>query len=101
MKRKIALLILVLVACSSAFLIIGDTSVHAATVRVLSGKVQDIYPIFGNKGSITIVSNNKIYTIYTGAKTRFHPPRWPIPGDWVKVRYIIDRKGYYRAYDIL
>ena len=48
----------------------------------------------------TIESNKKIYTIYTGVKTNFHPPRWPVRGDWVRVRYIIDRKGYYRAYDI-
>jgi hypothetical protein len=48
-------------------------------------------PVFGNKG---------LMTIYTGAKTSFHPPHWPITGDWVRVRYIIDREGYYRAYDV-
>ena len=98
MKRKTALLVLVLFTCSVIFLIAGNAS--AAKVRIISGKVTAIYPVFGSKGSLTIESNKKIYTIYTGVKTNFHPPRWPVRGDWVRVRYIIDRKGYYRAYDI-
>lgn len=101
MKRKIALLGLVLIACSVVSLIAADTNtVYAAKIRIVSGKVTAIYPIFGSKGSLTINSNQKIYTIYTGVKTNFHPPRWPVVGDWVKARYIIDQKGYYRAYDI-
>lgn len=100
MKSKMALLVAVLVACSVISLVVEDTSVHAAKIRIVSGKVTAIYPIFGSKGSLTISSDEKIYTIYTGIKTNFHPPRWPIVGDWVRVRYIIDRKGYYRAYDI-
>ena len=100
MKRKMALLMVILFACGVISLVVGDTSVHAAKIRIVSGKVTAIYPIFGSKGSLTISSNEKIYTIYTGIKTNFHPPRWPIVGDWVRVRYIIDRKGYYRAYDI-
>ncbi len=98
MKRKIALLVLVLFTCSVIFLIVGDT--FAADVRIVSGRVTAIYPIFGSKGSLTIESNEKIYTIYTGVKTNFHPPRWPVRDDWARVRYIIDRKGHYRAYDI-
>ena len=96
-----ALLVVVLFACSVVLLIAADiNTVHAAKIRIVSGKVTAIYPIFGSKGSLTISSNQKIYTIYTGVKTNFHPPRWPIVGDWVRVRYIIDREGYYRAYDI-
>ncbi|HET58517.1 MAG TPA: hypothetical protein ENN35_08775 [Deltaproteobacteria bacterium] len=101
MKRIMALLVVVLFACSVVLLIAADiNTVHAAKIRIVSGKVTAIYPIFGSKGSLTISSNQKIYTIYTGVKTNFHPPRWPIVGDWVRVRYIIDREGYYRAYDI-
>jgi hypothetical protein len=101
MKRKMVLLVVVLFACSMVSLIAVDTNtVYAAKVRIVSGKVTAIYPIFGSKGSLTISSDKKIYTIYTGIKTNFHPPRWPVVGDWVRVRYIIDQKGYYRAYDI-
>ena len=100
MKKKMALLVVVLFACGVISLVVGDNSVHAAQIRIVSGKVTAIYPIFGSKGSLTISSNEKIYTIYTGIKTNFHPPRWPVVDDWVRVRYIIDLKGYYRAYDI-
>lgn len=100
MKRKIALLALVLFVCSFIFLIAGDNSVHAAKIIIMSGTVKGIYPVFGNKGSMTIASHERIYRIYTGVKTDFHPPRWPVPGEWVKIRYIIDSEGYYRAYDI-
>jgi hypothetical protein len=100
MKRTMVLLVVVLFACSLVSLVVLDTSVHAAKIRIVSGKVTAIYPVFGSKGSLTITSNKKIYTIYTGVKTRFHPPRWPVVGDWVRVRYIIDRRGYYSAYDI-
>jgi hypothetical protein len=99
MKKKTALLALVIFACSLILLIVEDTS-HAAQIKIVSGKVTAIYPIFGSKGSLTIKANQKIYTIYTGVKTNFHPPRWPVVGDWVRARYIIDRKGYYSAYDI-
>jgi hypothetical protein len=100
MKRKMALLVVSLFACGVVSLVAGDASVHAAKIRIVSGKVTAIYPVFGSKGSLTISSHKKIYTIYTGVKTNFHPPRWPVVGDWVRVRYIIDQKGYYRAYDI-
>jgi len=100
MKRKIALLGLILFTCSMISLIVLNNHAHAQEVRIVSGEVTAIYPIFGSKGSLTLKSNEKIYTIYTGIKTNFHPPRWPVVGDWVRVRYIIDRKGYYRAYDI-
>jgi hypothetical protein len=100
MKRKTALFVLVLMACSVVSLIAADTTAYAAKIRIVSGKVTAIHPVFGSKGSLTIESNKKIYTIYTGVKTNFHPPRWPIVGDWVRVRYIIDRRGYYRAYDV-
>ena len=100
MKSRTALLILILFMCSVISLIVLNNPVHAQKVRIVSGKVTAIYPIFGSKGSLTINSNEKIYTIYTGIKTNFHPPRWPVVGDWVRVRYIIDRRGYYRAYDI-
>jgi len=100
MKRKVALAVLVIVTSSVISLLGRDAEVYAAKIRVVSGRVQGIYPVFGSKGSMTIESNDKLYTIYTGVKTRFHPPRWPLIGDWVKVRYIIDRKGYYRAYDV-
>jgi hypothetical protein len=100
MKRKIALLVVMLFACSVISLIVLNNPVHAQKVRIVSGKVTAIYPVFGSKGSLTITSNKKIYTIYTGIKTKFHPPRWPVVGDWVRVRYIIDRRGYYSAYDI-
>jgi hypothetical protein len=100
MKRKIAMVILVLFTCSLISLIVLHNPVDAQEVRIVSGRVTAIYPIFGSKGSLTIESNEKIYTIYTGVKTNFHPPRWPVVGDWIRVRYIIDRRGYYRAYDI-
>jgi len=92
MKRRMALLLLILFTCSVISLVVLN--------KPVSGKVTAIYPVFGSKGSLTITSNKKIYTVYTGVKTNFHPPRWPVVGDWVRVRYIIDRKGYYRAYDI-
>jgi hypothetical protein len=97
MRTRMALAGVVFLTCS---LLAGTIAVSAATMRIVSGKVKVIYPVFGNKGSMTIAANSKIYTIYTGAKTDFHPPRWPIAGDRVRVRYIIDREGYYRAYDI-
>lgn len=100
MKRKIAMVILVLFACSLISLVVLNNPVNAQQVRIVNGRVTAIYPIFGSKGSLTIESNEKIYTIYTGVKTNFHPPRWPVVGDLVRVRYIIDRRGYYRAYDI-
>ena len=100
MKKKIALLGLILFTYSMISLIVLNNPAHAQEVRIVSGEVTAIYPIFGSKGSLTLQSNEKIYTIYTGIKTNFHPPRWPVVGDWVRVRYIIDRKGYYRAYDI-
>ena len=100
MKRKIALLGLILFTCSMISLIVLNNPAYAQEVRIVSGEVTAIYPIFSSKGSLTLKSNEKIYTIYTGIKTNFHPPRWPVVGDWVRVRYIIDRKGYYRAYDI-
>jgi hypothetical protein len=99
-KGIIAILVLVIVMSSCIFLVGGQNSVQAASVRIVSGRVQAIYPVFGSKGSMTVESNDKIYTIYTGIKTNFHPPRWPIAGDWVRIRYIIDPKGYYRAYDV-
>lgn len=94
------MVVLVLFVCSLMSFVVWNSPVHAAKIRIVSGKVQGIHPVFGSKGSMTIESNDKIYTIYTGVKTRFHPPRWPVVGDWVRVRYIIDRKGYYRAYDV-
>jgi hypothetical protein len=100
MERKIAMVILVLFTCSLISLIVLCNPVRAQEVSIVSGRVTAIYPIFGSKGSLTIESNKKIYTIYTGVKTNFHPPHWPVVGDWVRVRYIIDRRGYYRAYDI-
>jgi hypothetical protein len=100
MKRNIALLVVIVFTCSVISLIVSNNPVHAQKVRIVSGKVTAIYPVFGSKGSLTITSNKKIYTIYTGVKTKFHPPRWPVVGDWVRVRYIIDRRGYYSAYDI-
>jgi hypothetical protein len=100
MKRNIALLVVMVFTCAVISLIVLNNPVYAQKVRIVSGKVTAIYPVFGSKGSLTISSNKKIYTIYTGVKTNFHPPRWPVVGDWVRVRYIIDRKGYYRAYDI-
>jgi hypothetical protein len=100
MKTKIAMVILVLFTCSLISVIVLRNPVNAQEVKIVSGRVTAIYPIFGSKGSLTIESNKKIYTIYTGVKTNFHPPRWPVVGDWVRVRYIIDRRGYYRAYDI-
>ena len=101
MKRRIVMVILVLFACSLISFIVLSNPVHAQQVKIVSGKVTAIYPIFGSKGSLTIESNEKIYTIYTGVRTNFHPPRWPAVGELVRVRYIIDRRGYYRAYDIL
>jgi hypothetical protein len=100
--RKGILASLVLVILTGIFisLVAGQTSAQAASVRIVSGRVQAIYPVFGSKGSMTVESHGKIYTIYTGIKTNFHPPRWPIVGDWVRIRYIIDSKGYYRAYDV-
>ncbi len=72
----------------------------AAKIRVLSGKVVAVYPVFGNKGVMGVRSKGHLYYIHTGVKTRFHPPRWPLPRDWVRVHYIIDARGYYRAYDV-
>ena len=100
MRKKMTLLLFVFFLCSSIYLIVWNTPVHAQTIEILSGRVEAIYPVFGYKGSMTIESDDKIYTIYTGIRTVFHPPHWPVPGDWVRVRYIIDRRGYYRAYDV-
>ena len=100
MRKRIAILMFVFFACSLMSLIVWSNSVQAQTIEIVSGKVQAIYPVFGYKGSLTIESDDKIYTIYTGVRTTFHPPHWPVPGDWVRVRYIIDRRGYYRAYDV-
>ena len=100
MKQRIAILMFVFFACSLMSLIVWSNPVRAQTIEIVSGKVQAIYPVFGYKGSLTIESDDKIYTIYTGVRTAFHPPHWPVPGDWVRVRYIIDRRGYYRAYDV-
>ena len=99
-KGIIAILVLTLITTIFISLVVGETSAQAASVRIVSGRVQAIYPVFGSKGSMTVESNDKIYTIYTGIKTNFHPPRWPIAGDWVRIRYIIDSRGYYRAYDV-
>jgi hypothetical protein len=100
MKKRMAWFVLIVFTCSVISLIVLNNPVQAQETRIVSGKVTAIYPVFGSKGSLTIKSNKKIYTIYTGIKTNFHPPRWPVVGDWVRVRYIIDPKGYYRAYDI-
>lgn len=61
--------------------------------NVVYGKVIGVAIGALGRGTITVQSFNtgKVYTFYTGVRTRYNIRRYPYVGDRAKVYYVIDR----------
>jgi hypothetical protein len=77
----------------------GGTGTKEISSSAVYGTIVDAYPRVPPKGVIKLRSRNtgKVYTFYTGLKTRYSPvDRGPAIGDTAKISYINDR-GYLKA----
>ena len=100
-RRGIGLIILIALLARGGTPISGGggTGKREIGSSAVYGTIVDAYPRVPPKGVIKLRSSNtgKVYTFYTGLKTRYSPvDRGPAIGDTAKIYYINDR-GYLKA----
>ena len=66
--------------------------------RIVEGKVTSVAIGVAGRGTIAVQSYNtgKVYTFYTGVRTRYNITRYPYYGESARVSYIVDQ-GYRKA----